>query len=105
LILHELATNAAKYGALSTENGSVAISWEVTGPLAEPRLRLRWAERGGPPVRPPARQGFGSRLIRRSHSAEMGGTATIDYAPDGVVCVLEVPIRRRTAPAESAPAA
>ena len=104
LILHELATNAAKYGALSTENGSVAISWDVIGSLGDPRLRLRWAERGGPPVRPPARQGFGSRLIRRSHSAEMGGTATIDYAPDGVVCVLEMPIRR-TGPAESAPAA
>ena len=105
LALHELATNAAKYGALSNENGSVAISWEVADPLGEPRLTLRWAERGGPPVQPPTRQGFGSRLIQRSLSAEIGGTATVDYAPQGLVCVMQAPIRQRTPSAEQASAA
>jgi two-component sensor histidine kinase/PAS domain-containing protein len=95
LSLHELATNAAKYGALSTAEGSVSISWDVVEPLGDARLRLRWVERGGPTVLPPTRRGFGSRLIERSLSAENGGTATIEYAPDGVVCVMEAPIRPR----------
>ncbi len=101
LALHELATNAAKYGALSTPDGVVTISWDVAEPLGEPWLTLRWVERGGPPVQPPSRQGFGSRLIQRSLSAEIGGMATLDYAPDGLVCVMEAPIRRRGKPPEA----
>ena len=76
LALHELATNAAKYGALSVESGSVMVSWAVEGSSDERRLTLRWVERGGPPVQSPTRQGFGSRLIERSLSAEIGGTGS-----------------------------
>ncbi len=62
----------------------------------EKRLRLRWEERDGPPVTPPARRGFGSRLIERQISAELGGRALIEYAPEGVVCTLEVPLPPET---------
>jgi two-component sensor histidine kinase/PAS domain-containing protein len=93
--LHELATNAAKYGALSVADGSVAITWDIANHAAEPRVRLRWAERGGPPVRTPSRKGFGSRLIERSFSAELDGSVTVDYAPEGVVWIMEAPIRAR----------
>jgi two-component sensor histidine kinase len=89
LALHELATNASKYGALSTERGVVTISWEIDGPLDAMRFRLCWRERGGVPVSPPTRRGFGTRLIERSFSAELGGSATIDFAPEGVTCVVE----------------
>jgi two-component sensor histidine kinase len=95
LALHELATNAMKYGALSAEGGSVAIDWEVMEPLGEARLRLRWIERGGPRVEPPTRRGFGSRLIERSLAAEIGGTVTLEYPPDGIVCVMETLLHRR----------
>jgi two-component sensor histidine kinase/PAS domain-containing protein len=101
LALHELATNAAKYGALSVEGGTVTISWQVADTLHAARLMLRWVERGGPPVRPPTRQGFGSRLIKRSLASEIDGAATIDYAPDGVVCVIEATIRRGSTAAEA----
>jgi two-component sensor histidine kinase len=101
LSLHELATNAAKCGALSAERGMVAIAWEVADPLHMPRLALRWVERGGPPVRPPTRQGFGSRLIQRSLAAEIEGAVTIDYAPEGVVCVIKTTIRQGSAPLDA----
>lgn len=99
LALHELATNASKYGALSTEQGWVNISWAVDGALDAQRLTLRWRERGGVPVQPPTRQGFGTRLIERSFSADLGGSATIDFAPDGVTCVIEaLLVHGRSAP-------
>jgi two-component sensor histidine kinase len=98
--LNELATNAVKHGALSTDGGSVTVSWSVTDPLGHPRLTLRWIERGGPPVRPPAHEGFGSRLIQRSLSAEIGGRVTVDYASEGLACVMEAPLRRPAASAE-----
>ncbi len=100
LALHELATNAAKYGALSTGNGSVTVSWNVAGEGDMSRLTLRWAEQGGPPVQPPIRQGFGSRLIR-SLSADIDATAAIDYRPDGVVCTIEAPLQPRTTPEDT----
>jgi PAS domain S-box-containing protein len=92
MALHELATNAAKYGALSNESGSVSIAWGLTPAADEQRLWLRWAEEGGPPVAPPARKGFGSRLVERSLAIELGGEATIDYAVTGVVCRVEAPL-------------
>jgi two-component sensor histidine kinase len=90
LALHELATNASKYGSLSTPQGSVAISWSVDD--AQSRLRLRWSEKNGPPVKPPVRRGFGSRLIERSFSADTGGTVVVEYHPAGLVCVIEAPL-------------
>lgn len=89
MALHELATNAAKYGALSDDRGRVLLTWEVTG---DARLRLRWEETGGPPVSTPARRGFGSRMIERVLAAEIGGTAEVEYRPGGVVARVEAPL-------------
>jgi two-component sensor histidine kinase/GAF domain-containing protein len=88
LALHELATNAAKYGALSVPAGRVAVAWALEGR----RLRLTWRERGGPPVAPPGRKGFGSRLIERGLARELGGEARLTFAPEGVVCEVVAPL-------------
>lgn len=85
LVLHELATNAAKYGALSSESGIVRVSWTVEVDRATPRLFLEWRERGGPKVEPPTRRGFGSRLIERS-LATSGDNAVMQYDPQGLSC-------------------
>jgi PAS domain S-box-containing protein len=90
IALHELATNAAKYGALSREEGLVTVSWTMEG--EDPELTLMWAESGGPPVQPPTRRGFGSRLIERSLATELGGSAVIEYRPDGVVATIVSPL-------------
>ncbi|WP_407523851.1 sensor histidine kinase [Methylobacterium oryzisoli] len=97
MMLHELATNAIKYGALSTETGSVAVIWRIIDEGGEPpcarlRLALRWQEHGGPPVTPPTRQGFGSRLIERGLAGELGGEVRLRYEPEGVVCDVDVPL-------------
>lgn len=89
MALHELATNAVKYGALSSLEGQVRISWVVVPGGAHPRLVLTWTESGGPPVSPPTRRGFGSRLIERGLAAELSGEARIDFQPNGVVCRIE----------------
>ncbi len=91
MALHELATNASKYGALSAEAGTVNIVWTVSG--NEPALlKLTWTEKGGPAVTPPAKQGFGSRMIARSLANELAGTAELDFKPEGVVCSISTPI-------------
>ncbi|MFZ5718937.1 MAG: sensor histidine kinase [Pseudomonadota bacterium] len=86
LATHELATNAIKYGALSNSTGSVEVTWTVE-PSAK-QLRLTWRERGGPPVEPPRRQGFGTQLLSRIFGS-VGGRATTTYNPAGVVCHLQ----------------
>lgn len=91
MALHELGTNAVKYGALSTDDGRVAISWTVRWE-SETRLALRWAESGGPPVRKPTRTGFGSRLIERSLARELAGEVKLGYEPTGVVCTIDAPV-------------
>jgi two-component sensor histidine kinase len=88
MIVHEIATNAAKYGALSNETGRVTLEWEVIADTPKPRLRLIWTEIGGPPVTEPVRRGFGSRLIERSARDQLGGEATVDFLPRGVVCTV-----------------
>ncbi|WIW49780.1 sensor histidine kinase [Bradyrhizobium sp. 62B] len=88
MIVHEIATNAAKYGALSNETGRVTLNWEVITDAPKPRLRLIWTEIGGPPVTAPVRRGFGSRLIERSARDQLGGEATVDFLPRGVVCTV-----------------
>ncbi len=96
MVVHELAANAARYGALSGEPdapGTIALTWKVEMNGVGPVLRLRWQESGGPPVRPPARRGFGTLLVERGVAAELHGKATIDYAPAGVRCELEIPLR------------
>ncbi len=88
LVLHELGANARKYGALSVPTGHVAISWAAADGEA---LQLRWRERGGPAVAPPARRGFGSVIIGQSLSAVDGG-AEVLYDPAGVVCDITLPL-------------
>lgn len=93
MIVHEIATNAAKYGALSNDTGTVTLDWEVTEEEGKPKLRLIWSEAGGPHVTAPVQRGFGSRLIERSARDQLGGEATVDFLPRGVVytitCTLE----------------
>jgi two-component sensor histidine kinase len=86
LAMHELATNAVKYGALSREGGRVEVRWRTLDAAGPPRLELEWRESGGPPVAPPRRRGFGSRLIERSLSRELQGEVTLDFEPSGLVC-------------------
>jgi PAS domain S-box-containing protein len=91
LALHELATNAAKYGALSVPTGRVAVTWEMVH-ADSPRFVLRWQERGGPPVSPPTRKGFGSRLIESALATELDGEVRITYGQAGVVCEIGAPL-------------
>jgi two-component system, chemotaxis family, CheB/CheR fusion protein len=91
MALQELATNASKYGALSNDTGHVKVSWAVRA-LPTPGLSLRWQESGGPPVASPDREGFGSRLIKRNLSMELGGAVDVVYRPDGVVCTVDFPL-------------
>ena len=88
MAIHELSTNAVKYGALSADGGRVAIAWEVK----DGRFRLRWQEQGGPPVSPPTRKGFGSIMIERVLAEQLEGGVTIAYDPDGVVCTIDAPL-------------
>ena len=87
MALHELATNAVKYGALSNANGKVHVSWETSG--TPDSMRFSWRESGGPQVRPPERKGFGSRLIGHALRGSFGG-AQLEFHPDGVACTLEL---------------
>jgi PAS domain S-box-containing protein len=91
MALHELATNAVKYGALSNEYGVVKLTWEVVGDEDAQAVRMIWRELGGPLVMPPERKGFGSFLIERALQGG-GGKAHLDYKPNGLVCTLEVTI-------------
>ncbi len=89
MVFHELATNAAKHGALSAEaTGRIDISWQPEPKRQGDWLRLRWQERDGPPVTPPGRKGFGSRLIERDLAKELDGEVRLDYAPAGLVCQI-----------------
>jgi two-component sensor histidine kinase len=87
LALHELATNAAKYGALSTETGTVEIAWTIDG-----ALNFFWREHGGPPVAQPSREGFGTTLITRNLAAAFSGAVDLTYAATGVECRLCAPL-------------
>jgi two-component system, chemotaxis family, CheB/CheR fusion protein len=91
LMLHELGTNALKYGALSTD-GRVRIAWRVEQADGKHHLHFVWEERGGPPVAPPADDGFGSQLIQRTAEFELAGTAKLGWAREGLTCELEFPL-------------
>ncbi|MFT3667663.1 MAG: HWE histidine kinase domain-containing protein [Pseudoxanthomonas sp.] len=94
MALHELCTNAMKYGALSVPEGRVAIHWRCEGEGRARRLELRWEESGGPSVALPTRRGFGSRLIERGLRHDLGGDVSLDFASTGVVCRIDVPLAR-----------
>lgn len=89
LAFHELATNAAKYGALSVAEGQVSVAWWWTD---SGRLTIEWRERGGPPVEAPRRRGFGLRMIERALAVDLRGTARIDFAADGVSCTIDAAV-------------
>lgn len=92
MALHELCTNAVKYGALSNERGRVRIEWEVDGPDdGAQQLRMRWSEAGGPPVSAPVRRGFGSRLIERGLGQDLGGAVRVEFPPAGLTCTIQAP--------------
>jgi two-component sensor histidine kinase len=89
MALHELATNAAKYGALSNARGQIYVDWAVADTPSE--FRLTWRETDGPPVAMPARSGFGTKLIEGG-TRQIGGSAALDFKPDGLVCTLVCPL-------------
>jgi PAS domain S-box-containing protein len=97
LALHELVTNSAKYGALSTLSGRLRIGWEVRGDA----LQLTWEEKGGPPVEAPLSRGFGTRSVIASIETQLGGKAEFDWKAEGLVCQLSVPVSRNALPREA----
>ncbi|HZY51026.1 MAG TPA: HWE histidine kinase domain-containing protein [Devosia sp.] len=89
MAFHELATNAAKYGALSGKSGTVHVAWQCA---ADGTLVLDWRERGGPPVSPPKRAGFGRLLLERALAADLKGDVTLDFRPEGLACRITLPL-------------
>jgi two-component sensor histidine kinase len=94
MVIHELTTNAAKYGALSAPTGSLEVHWslETMAGGADARLTLNWRERGGPPIQPPDHKGFGSILIERLIVRQFGGTAKFEFAPEGLLFRAAFPV-------------
>ncbi len=92
MVFHELATNAAKYGALSTDAGRVSLTWQVEPLSNGSGMRLLWKESGGPLVTPPGRKGFGSRLVERGLAQELNGEVRLVYDPTGVSCEIAMPL-------------
>jgi|HubBroStandDraft_6_1064221.scaffolds.fasta_scaffold410608_2 two-component sensor histidine kinase len=91
LVLHELATNAAKYGALKSEEGVIELSWQTNGE----QLAINWSERGGPPIaRPPDATGFGTRLSQSTIVGQFGGDLTYDWRRDGLAVKISVPLEK-----------
>ncbi|HET6534883.1 MAG TPA: PAS domain S-box protein [Sphingomicrobium sp.] len=104
LLVHELATNAAKYGALSLpEKGQVDIHWSVEGAGKEARFKFKWLERGGPPVIPPTHKGFGSALIEKVAGQDFGTKPKIRFAPEGVTYEIDAPLLVMTTPEADLP--
>jgi two-component sensor histidine kinase len=91
-VLHELVTNANKYGALSEDTGTVAIEWSVGDKAGAPSLNFTWQEVGGPAVETPTKKGFGTRLVSSSLSAF--GEVSLDYAPTGLILRLDAPLQK-----------
>src|SRR5262249_33425611 len=92
MVLHELATNAAKYGALSNHGGRVSVQWYwLPNGIPPRRLAIEWQEIGGPPISTPNVSGYGTSIILELIPYELGGTVYLSFAPSGVRCGLEVP--------------
>jgi PAS domain S-box-containing protein len=94
LVAHELATKAAKYGALSVPAGHLRVTWQIGGPPAEPRLIFDWIEEGGPPAEPPTRRGFGTTLVSTVAGSDFGCKPELMYRPDGFRYRLDAPLSR-----------
>jgi len=96
LAIHELASNASKYGALSTPNGRLSVTWRCEGDDEHPRLVLIWSESEGPPVTPPTRKGFGTTLIERALSYDLDGIVDRQFDPAGLRCTIDIPLNAQT---------
>ncbi len=103
MALNELATNATKYGALSTAAGTVSVVWTVAQEGGERRLSMRWEERGGPAVSMPKRRGFGTQLIEGTIAYELRGTVRTEFPATGVVCTMVVPLVEEIGPVAEEP--
>jgi two-component sensor histidine kinase len=101
MVIHELVTNAAKYGALSSPDGRVSVSWDRTVIGAAAILTIIWRELGGPPVAAPVQCGYGSSLIRDLIPHELGGTVDLKFASDGACCKIEIPLKGRRSDASA----
>jgi len=99
LALHELATNSAKYGALSAARGMLAVAWQTDRNI----LTLSWRESGGPPVQAPASQGFGTKILNASIKHQIGGNVVWDWLSSGLQCTVQIPIEREGRPAGEGP--
>jgi two-component system CheB/CheR fusion protein len=94
LVAHELATNAAKYGALSNDDGRLSVEWRVERDHA-PSLLVEWKEEGAPPPKKQAKKGFGTELIERELGSSLGATAKLDYGAGGLTAVISIPLDRK----------
>lgn len=94
MAVHELSTNAIKYGALSSHTGTIAVTWKISESATGPRLILEWQEAGGPAVTPPGRRGFGTRMIENGLAAELQGNVVLEFARDGLRCAIDAPLPR-----------
>lgn len=92
LAIHELCTNAFKYGAFSTDEGSVSINWKLENNDGKKEFHFEWREKGGPPVTSPQRKGFGSSLLERGLGAQLGGTISLEYPVGGLICKYNAPL-------------
>jgi two-component sensor histidine kinase len=92
MILHELGTNAVKYGALSKTEGTLDLEWELVRRDGKDWVKLSWSERNGPPVSKPAKRGFGTKLVERAGTDDLGGAVELDFAPGGFRCRIEFPL-------------
>ncbi len=95
LAIHELATNAIKYGALSKPAGKVDVSWHLNNSSEPTELIFIWQERGGPRVEPPRRKGFGSELLEKTLAFDLKGRTILNYDPSGLHCTITIPLTRR----------
>lgn len=91
LLLHEMATNAAKYGALSAPGGQIAVKWSLED--ENTKLRLSWTESGGPPVSPPTSTGYGTRLITSTATYSLNGQLSQEFPPSGYRAEIAIPLR------------
>lgn len=98
LMLHELTTNALKFGALAESTGHISVDWSIDHATTPPRLHWRWCETGVGTVAPaPLRHGFGRELVERVLPYELGASTTLTFAPGGVRCEIDLPLNERTA--------
>ena len=92
MAVHELTSNAAKYGSLSNARGRLSVAWKVVGDVGKRALKIDWIESNGPPVVEPTRQGFGAKLIERSLVHELDAKVTRTFKPSGFRCEIEIPL-------------